>query len=123
MIHRIRRIRILTLVGAGALTVGRGADLWWHATHDEFETGADQLQAHWLPWLGALIMFATALVAIRQPSLRSPGFAVVLGSASLYAALAVWHFWLHQQLRDPDLPHVLLAVSQLGLFFLTSARS
>ena len=41
---------------------------------------------------------------------------VVFASALLYAAVAVWHFSLHQQLRYPDLPHVLLAVSQVCLY-------
>jgi len=116
MIDRIRRLRRITLSGAVLLTAGRGLDLWWHATNDEFETGSDQLQAHWLAWLGALVMLGAAVVAARRPVYRSPGFIVLLTSGLLYAAVAVWHFWLHQQLRDPDLPHVLLALSQLGLY-------
>lgn len=116
MIERIRRLRLTVVLGAVVLTAGRLLDLRWHATHDEFETGRDQLQAHWLAWIGALLLLAAAAVAVRRPAYRSPGFVVLLVSASMYAAVAVWHFWLHQQLRDPDLPHVLLAVSQLGLY-------
>jgi hypothetical protein len=56
------------------------------------------------------------VIAVRSITYRSPGFVVILVSASLYAVVAAWHFWLHQQLREPDLPHVLLALSQLGLY-------
>ena len=116
MIERIRRLRLTVVAGAVVLTAGRLLDLRWHATHDEFETGTDQLQAHWLAWLGALILLVAATLGVRRPAYRSPGFVVLLASAATYAAVAVWHFWLHQQLRDPDLPHVVLALSQLGLY-------
>lgn len=116
MIERIRRLRLIVVAGAVVLTAGRLLDLRWHATHDEFETGIDQLQAHWLAWLGALVLLGGAIVAVRRPVYRSPGFVVLLASAGTYAAVAIWHFWLHQQLRDPDPPHVVLALSQLGLY-------
>jgi hypothetical protein len=116
MAERIRRFRLTVVAGALVMTAGRALDLRWHATHDEFETGIDQLQAHWLAWLGALILLATGAVGVRRRIYRSPGFAVLFVAASLYAAVAGWHFWLHQNLRDPDLPHVLLALSQLGLY-------
>jgi hypothetical protein len=116
MLHRIWRLRVTVLLGAVVLTAGRLLDLRWHATHEEFETGMDQLQAHWLAWLGAVVLLAVGAVAVRSAVYRSPGFVVLFASASLYAVVAVWHFWLHQQLRDPDLPHVLLALSQLGLY-------
>ena len=116
MLYRIRRLRVIVLAGAVALTAGRVLDLWWHATHEEFETGIEQLQAHWLAWSGAAVLLAAGAAAARRPAYRSPGMTVVFASALLYAAVAVWHFWLHQQLRDPELPHVLLAVSQVGLY-------
>ena len=116
MLYRIRRLRVTVLVGAVALTAGRVLDLWWHATHEDFETGRQQLQAHWPVWAAAVVLLAAGAVAARRPVYRSPGMTVVLASASLYGAVAVWHFWLHQQQRDPALPHVLLAVSQVGLY-------
>jgi hypothetical protein len=101
----------------GLLTslAGRALDRRWHATHDEFETGADQLQAHWLAWLGAAVLLVTAAMAWRQPWLRHPLVAAALVGAIGYAVVAGWHFWEHSQLRDPDLPHVLLALSQVTL--------
>ena len=116
MIDRIRGLRTTVLVGVVVLTAGRGLDLWWHATHDDLETGIQQLQAHWLAWLGALVVLGASAVGVRRALHRSPGFVVVFVSAALYTLVAGWHFWLHQQLRDPDLPHVLLALSQIGLY-------
>lgn len=116
MLDRIRRLRLVVLGGAIAMTAGRAIDLRWHATHGEFETGADQLQAHWLAWLGALVLLVAATVGVTRRLYRSPGFFILFGSACAYGIVAVWHFWLHNQLRDPDLPHVLLALSQLGLY-------
>ena len=115
MVSRLVRLRYIALVGALTMSAGRAVDLRWHATHDEFETGADQIQAHWLAWLGALVLLVAASAGLRR-LYRSPGYVIVFASGVLYAVVAGWHFWLHNQLRDPDLPHVLLAVSQLGLY-------
>jgi hypothetical protein len=116
MQERVRRLRLIVVAGAVVLTAGRLLDLWWHATHEEFETGMQQVQAHWLAWLGAIMLLGASAVGLRRPVYRSPGFTVVFASACLYVVVAGWHFWLHQQFRDPDLPHVLLALSQLGLY-------
>lgn len=116
MVEKIRRVRFAVLAGAVAMTAGRVVDLRWHATHQEFETGADQLQAHWLAWVGALILSVAAVIGVSRPVYRSPGFIVLLPSGLAYIVVVVWHFWLHNQLRDPALPHVLLALSQLGLY-------
>jgi hypothetical protein len=116
MLGRIRRLRFAVLIGAVAMTAGRAVDLRWHATHPEFETGADQLQAHWLAWLGALILLVAAVIGVSRRLYQSPGFVILAVSGVAYAGVAVWHFWLHNQLRDPALPHVLLALSQLGLY-------
>lgn len=101
MIERIRRLRLTVVAGVVVLTAGRLLDLRWHATHDEFETGSDQLRAHWLAWFGALILLVAAIVAVRRPFYRSPGFVVLLASALTYAAVAGWHFWLHQHPPRP----------------------
>ena len=113
--NRLVILRWAALAGTVLMTAGRVLDLRWHATHDEFETGADQLQAHWLAWLGALILAVIGAVGMRRLS-RSPGYVIVFVSALVYAPVGVWHFWLHNELRDPALPHVLIALSQLGLY-------
>lgn len=112
----VRRLRLAALLGAGLLTGGRLLDLWWHSTHHDFERGVEQVQAHWLAWLGALVLGGTAALAVRRHVSRTPGFLVILSAALAYAAVAVWHFSLHQRGQDPDLPHVLLGLSQVGLY-------
>jgi hypothetical protein len=115
MLQLLRSLRLTVAVGIAVATVGRVIDLSWHARHKEFETGMDQIQAHSVAWLGALILLVSATIAVSN-RLRTAGFVTILASASLYAVVAVWHFLLHVQGRDPDLPHVLLAISQLGLY-------
>jgi hypothetical protein len=112
---RLVRLRHVAIGGAVLMTVGRAVDLRWHATHDEFETGSDQLTAHWVAWLGALVLLAVACLGMRR-LYRSPGYVILFVSSVAYAGTAVWHFSLHNQLRDPALPHALLAVAQLGLY-------
>ena len=44
MMETAGRGHLRLLWGAFAIQVaGRLLDFWWHATHDEFETGGDQL--------------------------------------------------------------------------------
>jgi len=120
VVVKIKRLRIAVLLGVVVMTAGRVIDLQWHATHPEFETGGDQIQAHWLAWLGAVVLLAASIIGVASRRYRSPGFLILFGSAWLYAGVAFWHFRLHQQLRDPDLPHALLALSQLGLYIGTA---
>jgi hypothetical protein len=115
-----QRPRLLQLLALAAVVqiAGRGLDGWWHATHDEFEAARQQLQAHWLLWLGVLGTLAVCAVAVRRlaPGDRTlSGFRVALYSGLLYAPVAVWHFIEHANHRDPELPHVLLAAGQIGM--------
>jgi hypothetical protein len=100
---------------AGVFVVGGVVDLIWHATHPEFETAADQLQAHSVVWLGALLMSVAAARAFSSGH-RNGGYLLVLSSGLAYGAVAVWHFNEHSQHRDPDLPHLLLLVTNIALF-------
>jgi cytochrome bd-type quinol oxidase subunit 2 len=105
----------LLLAGLVVFVAGRLVDAAWHATHDEFETAADQLQAHAVVWLGTLLLMAAAAIAISRRT-TNRGYAVVLAGTLGYAVVAAWHFWEHSQHRDPDLPHVLLLVTNLIIF-------
>jgi hypothetical protein len=104
----------------GALVLqllGRLVDLRWHLANDEFEGTSQQLEAHWLIWLGVAATVAVAAVALRQHR-AGPGaaaFALVLGSGLLYVGVAVWHFVEHANGADPELAHYLLALTQLGM--------
>jgi hypothetical protein len=105
------------LWGAFAVQIaGRLLDFWWHATHDEFETGRDQITAHWLVWLGTLLVLAVAVWALRA-SLSEPerrGYLVVLWANALYGVVAVIHFLQHLNHQEVDWAHVSLALTNIG---------
>lgn len=104
------RLSLALWIGFGVSIAGRLLDLRWHVTHDEFETARDQLQAHWLAWLGALVLLVAAGIAITHRE-ASPALSAVFVAAAGYTVVAVWHFYEHSRHRDPDLPHALLAVT------------
>lgn len=95
--------------------VGRALDFWWHATHAAFETAGDQLQAHWLLWLSIIAAIVVSALAMRETPLKGPFLALLVANAS-YVPIAAWHFWEHYRVRDPDAPHVLLAVAEVLIF-------
>ncbi|MDP8956442.1 MAG: hypothetical protein M3N24_05730 [Actinomycetota bacterium] len=99
-------------IGVAVFIAGRLVDLAWHATHPDFETAADQVRAHAVVWLGALVVLSAGVVAVVR-GVRRPDYIVVLVGAVGYAAVAVWHFMEHAQGRDPDLPHVLLLITNI----------
>ena len=102
----------LLLIGLVVLLLGRLIDLWWHSTHPEFETAGDQIRAHAVVWSGAVLMLVASARAVAS-GLRDVGYLAVLIGSVGYAAVAVWHFYEHSQQRDPDLPHVLLLVTNV----------
>jgi len=106
---------LLVAIGTAVFIAGRIVDAVWHATHEEFETAADQLQAHTVVWVGTLVLLAAGAAA-RARGTRNTGYTVVLVGAISYLGVAAWHFWEHSQLRDPDLPHLLLVVTNIILF-------
>ena len=95
---------------------GRLLDFRWHATHDEFETGRDQVTAHWLVWLGTLLVLAVALWAVREPLPPGErrGYVIVLWANGLYVPVAVLHFIQHLNREEVDWAHVALAVTNIG---------
>jgi hypothetical protein len=104
-------------IAVGVQLAGRLLDLRWHLTHDEFEGTTQQLEAHWLVWLGVLATIAVAAVVSAGsecPAGRS-GYLVTLFSGCLYVPVAVWHFIEHANGADPELAHVLLAVAGIGM--------
>lgn len=101
-------------VGVAVQIAGRILDGRWHATHDEFEGASEQLEAHWLLWLGvAITLVAVALAFARLPAAdRNAGYTVTLAGLLLYVPVSVWHFVEHASGSDPELAHILLAVGQ-----------
>lgn len=115
MAQRIRERPSAALWLAVALTVaGRLLDLQWHLTHDEFEGTSEQLQAHWLVWLGVLTILGVTTVAVRE-KVGGRGFRVALLSAAFYVPVATWHFIEHANRSDPELAHVLIAIAYIGI--------
>lgn len=112
--------RFLAALWAGvALQVGgRVLDGIWHANHDEFEGASQQLEAHWLLWLGVALTLVVVIAAFaRLPApARNAGWTVVLLGLALYIFVSVWHFIEHANRSDPELAHILLAVGQLAIF-------
>jgi hypothetical protein len=102
--------------GIALQLAGQVVDLRWHATHPGFERASDQLQAHWLIWLGVAITLVAAAVGARQvPTSWSGGYRLLLLAGVAYALSSAWHFWEHAQLRDPAAPHVLVAVGKAAI--------
>lgn len=95
---------------------GRLLDFWWHATHDEFETGRDQLTAHWLVWLGTLFVLVVAVRALRTSvsSSERRGYQVVLSSNAVYVVVVGVHFIQHLNHQEVDWAHLLLVVTNIG---------
>jgi hypothetical protein len=114
-----RSVRVgLTALWAGLLVqlLGGLLDARWHATHDEFEGASEQLEAHWLLWIGVLATLAVAAWAIWRRVRPGPlGYLVVLTGAAAYVSVSVWHFIEHANGSDPELAHVLLAISQAAM--------
>lgn len=116
------------LWGASATQVaGRFLDFWWHATHDEFETGRDQFTAHWL------VLARNPLRGGRDPlapwhrpryrATRLPRRAVVERDLRRRRR---YHFIQHLNLQEVDWAHILLAVTNIGsvvgVLMVTAAR-
>ncbi len=107
--------------------LGRLLDFWWHATHDEFETGGDQLQAHWLVWAGTALVL---IVSVRALSLgvtyaERPGYVTIVAANGLYVPIAIAHFLQHLDHREVDWAHVGLGITNvvaaLGVLYVTYA--
>jgi hypothetical protein len=97
--------------------LGRLLDLRWHVANDEFEGTAQQFEAHWLLWIGVAATIAVAYAVLRDGESESArrGLILTVVSGALYVAVAIWHFAEHANGADPELAHVLLGLTQLGM--------
>jgi hypothetical protein len=126
--ERVVRVFRLLLVAFALQIAGRLLDLRWHATHEEFEGGIEQLQAHWLIWLATLLMTAVAIIGIRITTVPSQrrGYTLVLIANIAYVVVAVVHFFQHLNELEVDWAHVLLVVTNiaavLGIIWVIAAR-
>jgi hypothetical protein len=104
------------LWGAFAIQVaGRLLDFWWHATHDEFETGGDQLQAHWLVWIGTILVLVVGIRAVRAgvSGAERGGYLTVVVANALYVPIAVAHFIQHMNHKEVDWAHAGLGITNV----------
>jgi hypothetical protein len=101
-------------IAVAVLIAGRLVDLQWHLTHDEFEGASEQIRAHFLAWIGVLLVLGVTAVAICE-RVRGLGYRLALGGAGVYAFAAVWHFVEHANGNDPELAHVLVSFANLAM--------
>lgn len=107
---------------------GRVVDLQWHRTNPGFETGADQLRAHWLVWLGTVLVLGVAIRALRAGLSRGErrGYRIALVANLLYAVVAVIHFIQHLNHQEVDWAHFALVAtnvaSVVGVLMVTATR-
>lgn len=104
------------MVAFVAQIAGRLVDLRWHSTHEGFEGGVEQLEAHWLIWIATLLAIWIASVGVRAvtDARQRRGYWIVLGANLAYAAVAVVHFFQHLDRLEVGWAHFLLAVTNAG---------
>ncbi len=104
-------------IGAALFVAGIALDQRWHATHEEFEGTSQQFEAHWLLWIGFLVVLLMTVLAFLRltPGQRHPGFAVVLAASAVYLPVTVWHFLAHANDVDPAVAHVLLGLGDAAI--------
>jgi hypothetical protein len=97
--------------------LGRIGDGIWHFNHDDFEGPANQLEAHFVLWVGVGMTLAAAGWALRtdRAAERRTGYLVTFVTALLYVPVAVWHFIGHANGDELDLAHYLLAITQIAM--------
>ncbi len=105
-------LRRVLWVGVALQLAGTAIDLRWHATHEEFETAGDQVQAHFVLWLGVLVILAVSALAVRRtgPERGNVGYVLAAVSGTAYAIASVWHFIEHANGSDPAAAHVVLYI-------------
>jgi hypothetical protein len=110
-----RRTNRLLWWGVGVFAVGK--DRRPHLAHHPpgVRDGDRPSQAHSVVWLGALLMIVAAARVFASGN-RNGGYLLVLLAGLAYGAVAVWHFYEHSRHRDPDLPHLLLLVTNMAMF-------
>jgi hypothetical protein len=101
-------------LGVTVMLAGEVVDLRWHLTHDEFETASDQLRAHWLTWLGAVVALAAGVVRASRGTDHNP-YRLVAVFGIAYVGLGIWHFVEHVDHSDPAVAHVLIAIAKAGI--------
>lgn len=112
-----RLFRIL-VVAFAIQVAGRLLDFWWHTGHEEFESARDQIQAHWVVWLGTILVLGVSGVAVPaagSSNERWGYWAAIVGNA-VYIPIATAHFIQHLNLEEVDWAHIALAIANVVAF-------
>jgi hypothetical protein len=113
-----RLFRVL-LIAFAVQVAGRLLDFWWHASHDEFETGVDQIRAHWLVWSGTILVLLVTVRALRSTEIAARerlGYQMALVGNGVYVPIAIIHFIQHLNLEEVDWAHIGLAITNVVAF-------
>jgi hypothetical protein len=108
--------------GVGLNLLGYVADARWHAMNGaDLETTWDQVEAHWLFWLGPAVVIAASLGALRTGQGKgSRGYRYVLWACAVYVPASIWDFWAHAGNHDPFIAHIFLTVSRIAIIVATA---
>lgn len=112
-----RRLLLALWIGVGIQLLGQIVDVRWHAQHgSHFRSASEQVAAHWVVWVSIGVMIASAATAVGSGHAKaSRGFAWALVASALYAVASGWNFWEHAHGTLGVAPHVLIAVSRIGV--------
>lgn len=103
-------------IGVGLGLAGQLVDLDWHAQHGSFRTASDVFQAHWLTWLGVALTIGVGIAGARSYAGSRSGFGYIALAAGVNAVAHAWNAFEHiRGAKEPIVPHVLLAVSGVGI--------
>ncbi len=114
---RARRLLLALWIGIAIQLLGQLIDVRWHATHSShFRSASEQVEAHWMIWLGIAVMLVASLAAVRSghgTAGRGPAGALV--ASSVLVGGQVWNFLDHAQGRTTVPPHLLIALGRFGV--------
>jgi hypothetical protein len=112
-----RRLLLGLWIGVAIQLVGQIVDVGWHAAHgSHFRRASEQVQAHWVIWLGIAVMLVVSAAAVRGGHARaSRGFLLALLASGLLAVAQAWNFWEHARGRSSAPAHVIMMVTRVGV--------
>jgi protein-S-isoprenylcysteine O-methyltransferase Ste14 len=108
-----RRALSSAAVGLGLVVAGVGWDTVWHSRHEDGDVGGatELLQAHWLMFLGVLVIALSTLVAVVRAAPRPPVPTLVTFAGSMLAIVGFgWDSVRHAQGTESVPGHVLIYV-------------
>jgi hypothetical protein len=118
---KAKRVLLGLWISLGIQLLGQIVDVKWHAAHgSHFRSASEQVQAHWVTWLGIAVMLAVSAAAVRSGRPQaSRGFLVALVGSGFLALAQAWNFWEHAHGRPAELAHVIMVVSRLAILVAT----